>query len=135
MANQQTQLQQAQAMAALQAQGFNQSQAAAAFQNAQRQAALQEQLALRNQPLNEIAALMGGSQIQMPQFQAYQGAEVAAAPIFGATQAAGNFAQQNYSNQVSANNAKLGMYGSLLGAAGTAAGGGFFGSPFGKPGG
>jgi hypothetical protein len=135
MANQQAQLQQAQAMAALQAQGFNQSQAAAAFQNAQRQAALQEQLALRNQPLNEIAALMGGSQIQMPQFQAYQGAEVAAAPIFGATQAAGNFAQQNYSNQVSANNAKLGMYGSLLGAAGTAAGGGFFGNPFGKPGG
>ena len=132
MANQQTQLQQAQAMAALQAQGFNQAQAAAAFQNAQRQAALQEQLALRNQPLNEIAALMGGAQVQMPQFQAYQGADVAAAPIFGATQAAGNFAQQNYSNQVAANNAKMGMYGSLLGAAGTAAGGGFFGSPFGK---
>ena len=135
MANQQAQLQQAQAMAALQAQGFNQAQAAAAFQNAQRQAALQEQLALRNQPLNEIAALMGGSQIQMPQFQAYQGAEVAAAPIFGATQAAGNFAMQNYSNQVAANNAKLGMYGSLLGGLGTAAGGGFFGNPFGKPGG
>ena len=131
MANQQAQLQQAQAMAALQAQGFNQAQAAAAFQNAQRQAALQEQLALRNQPLNEIAALMGGSQIQMPQFQAYQGAEVAAAPIFGATQAAGNFAMQNYSNQVAANNAKLGMYGSLLGGLGTAAGGGFFGNPFG----
>ena len=131
MANQQTQLQQAQAMAALQAQGFNQAQAAAAFQNAQRQAALQEQLALRNQPLNEIAALMGGAQVQMPQFQAYQGADVAAAPIFGATQAAGNFAQQNYSNQVAANNAKMGMYGSLFGAAGTAAGGGFFGNPFG----
>jgi len=131
MANQQSQLQQAQAMAALQAQGFNQSQAAAAFQNAQRQAAMQEQLALRNQPLNEITALMGASQVQMPQFQAYQGADVAAAPIFGATQAAGNFAQQNYSNQVSANNARMGMYGSLLGAAGTAAGGGFFGSPFG----
>ena len=123
MANQQTQLQQAQAMAALQAQGFNQAQAAAAFQNAQRQAALQEQLALRNQPLNEIAALMGGAQVQMPQFQAYQGADVAAAPIFGATQAAGNFAQQNYGNQVAANNAKLGMYGSLFGAAGAFAGG------------
>ena len=33
---------------------------------------------------SEIAALMGGSQIQMPQFQGYQGAQVAAAPIFGA---------------------------------------------------
>ena len=123
MANQQAQLQQAQAMAALQAQGFNQSQAAAAFQNAQRQAALQEQLALRNQPLNEIAALMGGAQVQMPQFQAYQGAEVAAAPIFGATQAAGNFALQNYGNQVNAYNARMGLYGNIAGAAGAFAGG------------
>ena len=123
MANQQTQLQQAQAMAALQAQGFNQAQAAAAFQNAQRQAALQEQLALRNQPLNEIAALMGGAQIQMPQFQAYQGADVAAAPIFGASQAAGNFALQNYGNQVNAYNARMGLYGNIAGAAGAFAGG------------
>ena len=86
--NQQTALQQAQAQAALQAQGFNQAQAAAAFQNAQRQAALQEQLALRQLPLNEIAAIMSGAQVQLPQFQAYQGADVAAAPIFAGTQAA-----------------------------------------------
>jgi hypothetical protein len=117
--NQQAALQQAQAQAALQAQGFNQAQAAANFQNAQRQAALQEQLALRALPLNEVAAIMGGAQVQMPQFQAYQGAEVGAAPIFGATQAAGNAAQQNYANQVAAYNAKLGMYGSILGGAAT----------------
>lgn len=123
-AQQQSALQQAQAQAALQAQGFNQSQAAAAFQNAQRQAALQEQLALRAQPLNEIAAIMGGAQVQMPQFQAYQGADVAAAPIFGATQAAGNFAQQNYANQMAGYNAKMGMYGQLGGALGSAIGGG-----------
>ena len=129
--NQQAALQQAQAQAALQAQGFNQAQAAANFQNAQRQAALQEQLALRALPLNEVAAIMGGAQVQMPQFQAYQGAEVGAAPIFGAQQAAGNFAQQNYGNQVSAYNAKMGMYGQLGGAVGAAAGGGFFGKPFG----
>ncbi len=120
-AQQQSALQQAQAAAALQAQGFNQSQAAAAFQNAQRQAALQEQLALRSQPLNEIAAIMGGAQVQMPQFQAYQGADVAAAPIFGAQQAAGNFAQQNYAQQVAAYNAKMGLYGDVAKAAGTAA--------------
>jgi hypothetical protein len=129
--NQQAALQQAQAQAALQAQGFNQAQAAASFQNAQRQAALQEQLALRALPLNEVAAIMGGAQVQMPQFQAYQGAEVGAAPIFGATQAAGNFAQQNYANQTAAYNAKMGMYGQLGGALGAAAGGGFFGKPFG----
>jgi hypothetical protein len=121
--NQQTALQQAQARAAMQGQRFNQAQAAASFQNAQRQAALQEQLALRSQPLNEIAAIMGGAQVQMPQFQAYQGADVAAAPIFGAQQAAGNFAQQNYANQTAAYNARMGLYGSLAGAAGAAAGG------------
>ena len=122
--NQQTALQQAQARAAMQGQRFNQAQAAAAFQNAQRQAALQEQLALRSQPLNEVAAIMGGAQVQMPQFQAYQGADVAAAPIFGATQAAGNFAQQNYANQTAAYNARMGLYGSLAGAAGSYFGGG-----------
>ena len=121
--NQAAALQQAQAQAALQAQGFNQAQAAANFQNAQRQAALQEQLALRALPLNEVAAIMGGAQVQMPQFQAYQGAEVGAAPIFGATQAAGNFAQQNYQNQIARQNAQMGLYGSLAGMAGTALGG------------
>jgi hypothetical protein len=116
--NQQAALQQAQAQAALQAQGFNQAQAAANFQNAQRQAALQEQLALRALPLNEVAAIMGGAQVQMPQFQAYQGAEVGAAPIFGAQQAAGNFAQQNYQNQIARQNAQMGLYGSVLGGLG-----------------
>jgi hypothetical protein len=121
--NQAATLQQAQAQAALQAQGFNQSQSQANFQNAQRQAALQEQLALRQLPLNEVAAIMGGAQVQLPQFQSYQGAEVGAAPVFNAQQAAGNFAQQNYGNQVSAYNAKMGMYGQLGGAIGAAAGG------------
>ena len=121
--NQAAALQQAQAQAALQSQGFNQAQAMANFQNAQRQAALQEQLALRQLPLNEVAAIMGGAQVQLPQFQAYQGAEVGAAPIFAGTQAAGNFAQQNYGNQVAAYNAKMGLYSGLAGAVGTAAGG------------
>ncbi len=127
-AQQQSALQQAQAAAALQAQGYNQAQGAAAFQNAQRQAALQEQLALRSQPLNEIAAIMGGAQVQMPQFQAYQGADVAAAPIFGATTAAGDFAQKNYANQVAAQQAQMGLYGSLAGMAGSALGGQFGGA-------
>ena len=121
--NQAAALQQAQAQAALQSQGFNQAQSQANFQNAQRQAALQEQLALRQLPLNEVAAIMGGAQVQLPQFQAYQGAEVGAAPVFAGTQAAGNFAQQSYGNQTAAYNAKLGMYGQIAGAAGMAAGG------------
>jgi len=126
--NQQTALQQAQAAAALQSQGFNQAQAAAAFQNAQRQAALQEQLALRQLPLNEIAAIMSGAQVQLPQFQAYQGADVAAAPIFGATTAAGDFAQKNYQNQVAGYNAQMGLLGGIAGMAGAALGGPFGGA-------
>jgi len=121
--NQAAALQQAQAQAALQSQGFNQAQAMANFQNAQRQAALQEQLALRQLPLNEVAAIMGGAQVQLPQFQAYQGAEVGAAPIFAGTQAAGNFAQQNYANQIARQNAQMGLYGQLGGALGTYLGG------------
>lgn len=44
-----------------QQQGFNQS-------NALRQQAIQEQLTARQIPLNEIAALLGGQQVQYPQF-------------------------------------------------------------------
>ena len=118
---QQTALQQAQAQAALQNQAFGQAQTAAQFANQVRQQQLAEQMALRAQPLNEIAALMGGSQIQMPQFQGYTGATVAPAPIFGASQAAGNFAQQNYANQVAAYNAQVGGLYDLAGALGGAA--------------
>ncbi len=117
---QQTALQQAQAQAALQNQAFGQAQTAAQFENQVRQQQLAEQMALRAQPLNEIAALMGGSQIQMPQFQGYQGATVAPAPIFGASQAAGNFAQQNYANQVAGYNAQMGGLYDLAGTIGGA---------------
>jgi hypothetical protein len=61
----------------------------------------------------------------MPQFQGYSGAQVAAAPIFGAQQAAGNLAQQNYANQVAQYNAQVG---GLYDLAGTL-GGAFIGRP------
>lgn len=112
-----TALQQYQAQLGAQGQQFNQAQAEAAFRNAARTQALQEQAALRAQPLNEIAALMGGSQVQMPQFQGYTGAPVAPAPVFGAAQAQAQFAQNNYANQIAAYNAQMGgLYD--LGAAG-----------------
>lgn len=122
-------LQQYQAQLGAQGQQFNQAQAEAAFRNAARTQALQEQAALRAQPLNEIAALMGGSQVQMPQFQGYTGAPVAPAPVFGAAQAQAQFAQNNYANQVAAYNAQMqGLYG--LGAAGIQ---GYFSRPAPSP--
>lgn len=70
---------------------------------------IQEALLNRQTPLNEIASLRSGSQINAPQFGAQtQAGTVAPAPIFGAAQAAGTFAQQNYQNEVAANNALIG---------------------------
>jgi hypothetical protein len=56
---------------------------AGAQQDAQRQAQLQEMLAMRNQPINEISALMSGSQVNVPQFAGYQGQGINAANIGG----------------------------------------------------
>ena len=68
-------------------------------------------------PLNEITALMSGSQIQNPQFGAYQGSTVAPPPIFQATQQKGMFDANAYNQQVAQANAQTaGMY-SLGGAA------------------
>ena len=106
---------------------FNQKMASANFENAARQNDLQMQLGLYNQPLNQINSLMSGSQIQNPTFQAYTGANVAAAPVFAAAQQTGQDAQQAYAQQVAAANAKSAALGGLFGAAGTALSGSNFG--------
>jgi hypothetical protein len=99
------------------AQQFNQNQQAAQFGNVAQQQALAEAIQLRQLPLNEITALMSGSQIQNPQFGAYSGATVNAAPIFAGAQAQGQFDANTYNQQVSQANAQTaGMY-SLGGAA------------------
>ena len=114
--NQSTALQQQQAALAAQNQQYNQLLQGGQFGNTAQQQSLQQQLALRNQPLNEISGLMGGSQIQMPQFQGYQGANVAPAPIFAGAQAQNAANMQNYGIQQSGANAQTaGLYG-LLGA-------------------
>ncbi len=105
-----------------QAQTYNQNLQGAQFGNSANQSELQRQLALRQQPLNEISALMSGSQIQLPQFQQYQGQNVAPAPTFAATQAAGQNAMQNYGIQQAGANANTsGLYG--LGGSALQAGG------------
>ena len=108
--NQQAALQQQQAALAAQNQQFNQLLQGGQFGNTAQQQSLQQQLALRNQPLNEITGLMGGSQIQMPQFQGYQGSNIAAAPVMAGAQAAGQAAMDQYgiqSSNVNAQNAGL----------------------------
>ncbi len=124
--NQQAALAQQQAQNAAQLQQYNQALGGAQFGNTAQQQSLAQQMALRNQPLNEITGLMSGSQIQMPQFQGYQGQSIAPAPIFAGAQAAGQNALQQYGIQQSGANAGMsglfGLAGAGLGAAGAAGG-------------
>lgn len=90
-----------------QGQQYNQALAKAQFQNTAQQQQLAQDLALRQQPINEVMGLMGGSQIQLPQFQGYQGMSVAPAPTFAATQAQNQAAVQNYGIQQAGNNSTM----------------------------
>lgn len=85
--------------------------------NALRQAQAQEAGWLRNQPINEIMALMGGSQVNMPQFSSFSRQGIGAA-------SPGQYMAQNYANQVASTNAfnqgLFGLAGSALGAGGYA---------------
>lgn len=79
--------------------------------------AIQEESFLRNIPLNELNALRSGSQVSLPQFQAFSGSTAAPAPIFGATQAQGQWDANAYNQQVGQQNAMMGGLFSLGGAA------------------
>lgn len=81
------------------------------------QSGLQEALSLYNQPLNQITALMSGSQIQNPQFQQYQGSNIQAAPLFNAAQQQGQYAQGLYGQQMAGYNSTMGGLANLGGAA------------------
>ena len=83
--------------------------------------AFSEAMAQRNQPINEITALLSGSQVSNP------------AQMSGATPGVGvggvdysGLVRQNYQNQLNAYQSKMGgiggLFGSVLGAAGSAGG-------------
>lgn len=106
-----------QANNAAQQQLYGQNLSNAQFSNQAIQQSLAQQTALRAQPMNEIIGLLGGSQIQLPQFAGYQGTSVAPAPTFAATQAANQAAMQNYGVQQAGANSTI----QGLGSAGLAA--------------
>jgi hypothetical protein len=89
----------------------------AQFQNTAQQQQLAQDFALRAQPINEVIGLMGGSQIQLPQFQGYAGTSVAPSPTFAGYQAQGQNAMQNYGIQQAGNNATTQGVASLAGMA------------------
>jgi len=82
----------------------------------QRDKAINEMVQQRSVPLNELAAMMSGSQVSNPQFINAPQQSIAPADIGGYTYANYNGAQNAYAQQVSAQNANTtGLYG-LLGA-------------------
>ncbi len=62
--------------------------------------ALQQEIAIRNQPLSELNALRTGSQPTVPQFQQYQGGNINAPPLFQGAQAQGQADMGLYNAQV-----------------------------------
>lgn len=102
------------------AQQVAQAQAAFSARNAARTQYMQEQYALRNQPINEISALLSGSQVQQPSFMQTPQYQIPTTDYAGLINQ--NFQQQfqNYQTQQQATSQLLGGIlgaGSNLGAA------------------
>jgi hypothetical protein len=88
-------------------------------QQSLRQQGLQEQLALRNQPINEISALMAGGQVSMPQFTGFRPSAMSETPVGDYVYKSADIEAQNYRAQQAAQAQSMGglfgMGGSLLG--------------------
>jgi ribosomal protein S8 len=93
---------------ALQDQGFNSQMAKTNAMNQQRQLQLQEAYAQRNQPINEISALLSGSQVSNPQFMNIQGQTMPTVDYAG-------IVANNHNQQMAAYNANQSNIGGLLG--------------------
>ncbi|MEQ1572784.1 MAG: hypothetical protein ABL993_00925 [Vicinamibacterales bacterium] len=110
---------------AAQQQGFGQNLQAFGFNNTNRQDALSEAIGRRNQPLNEVNALIEGQQVQNPPMPNFTQAGAAQAPNqLGAMQAMYD-AQLNSANAKNASQA--GLMGGLFGLGSAAIGSGLFG--------
>lgn len=101
---------------------FNTQMSGAQFGNQARQQSLQEILALRNQPLNEISALRSGGQVSLPNAPQYNAPQVANTDLMGATFNSAALANKQYEQQMAQQNAQMGgMFGlgqaGILGAA------------------
>ena len=119
--NQNSALARQQAMNSGQQQQFNQDLARAQFGNTSQDQLLNQQLQLRQQPLNEVMGLMGGSQIQLPQFQGYQAANKSPQEIMLAQQAQDKALMDRYgiqsANINARNSATAGLIGGIAGLA------------------
>lgn len=90
-----------------------------ALESSARQNAIQERLTQRQTPINEILALMSGSQVQLPQFSGFNPAQVANTPVGDYVYKTADLDAKNYATSTSASNAaSQGLFGlgsSLIG--------------------
>lgn len=93
---------------ALQDQNFNAQQQKINAQNTERANYLNEQYALRNQPINEISSLLSGAQVTSPNFISAQGQSIPTVDYAG-------LVQQNYQNQMAGYNSSQANSGAILG--------------------
>jgi hypothetical protein len=90
-------------------QKFNMDQALSSYYNNLRGSQMQESFGLRNQPINELTALMSGAQATIPQFQPYQGTPISSPNI-------AQYINDNYKAQsAAASQTNAGLFG-LAGA-------------------
>jgi hypothetical protein len=98
---------------------FEADQGRLAAQQSLRQQALQEELALRAQPINEIAALMSGGQVTMPQFGAFRASPMSETPVGDYVYRSADIERANLQAQANmqaqANAGMFGMGAQLLG--------------------
>lgn len=80
--------------------------------------AVQEALTARNQPINEITALMSGGQVSQPNFVGTPQSQVAATDYMGAVGMQQAALQNNYNQQMGQQNAIYGALGSAAGGIG-----------------
>lgn len=96
-------------------QKFGQQLGAAQFGDNQRGQAVAEKFAFRNQPINEITALLSGSQVAMPQFATPGQSPVANTDYAGLVANIYGQESQNAGNEYAASGS---LWGNLLGAGG-----------------
>jgi hypothetical protein len=96
-------------------QQFAQGLQSAGFDNAQRIQLLQELLAQRQLPLNEINALRSGNQVSLPQFTSggANAGSPGATPYFDAAQAQAQYNNALYGTEMAGYNQTLGTAGTL----------------------
>lgn len=82
-----------------------------------RDRAVREKLMLRQQPLNELNALMSGSQATLPQFSGFQGSSVQPTDYSGNVWNAYNAQNQQYQAQLGQQNAMMGGIAGMFGQA------------------